>query len=104
MTAVELGESLKRFRKNYKLSQEEMAKDMGVSRTMYQAYEGGKSAPSIIFLTNLADAHNVSLDYLTGRKIPTTEIKETAVNAINENLTIEERVAKLEAAVAKFAG
>ena len=104
MTAIELGESLKRFRKNYKLSQEEMAKDMGVSRTMYQAYEGGKSAPSIVFLTNLADVHNVSLDYLIGRKTPTPEIKETVVNETNENLTIEERLAKLEAAVAKIAG
>lgn len=104
MTATELGESLKRFRKNYKLSQEEMAKDMGVSRTMYQAYEGGKSAPSIIFLINLADAHNVSLDYLTGRKKTKTETKEIAVNEPIANLSVEERLSKLEATVAKLAG
>lgn len=56
MTTSELGESLKKFRKNYKLSQKEMATNMGVNLTMYQAYEGGKSALSILVLVNLADS------------------------------------------------
>ncbi len=64
---MELSESLKRFRKRFNFSQEEVASKMKVSRPMYQAYEYGKSVPSITVLTNLADACGVSLDYLAGR-------------------------------------
>lgn len=96
MTVPELGESLKRFRKTFKLSQEDMAKYMGVSRTMYQAYEGGKSAPSIIILANLADTYNVSLDDLTGRKNSNFTKLPAAPDEVPENSTIQDILLRLE--------
>lgn len=111
MTGLELAESLKRFRKNNKMSQEEMAREMGVSRTMYQAYEGGKSAPSILVLVNFADSQKVSLDYLLGRasnplplnsKIEVQEEKDSD-EPVDEIESLKERLAKLEDTVAKLA-
>lgn len=100
MTALELGESLKKFRKNLNLSQDDMAKDMGVSRTMYQSYEWGKSAPSALILINLADTHNVSIDYLLGRgtALKPNDIQDVSINAMEGEAakTTEERLARLE--------
>ena len=102
MTTSEIGESLRRFRKNYNISQKKAAEDMGVSRTMYQAYERGDSAPSIVFLINLADVYNVSLDYLTGRNFESQNFSvKSDAPSINNSLTIEERITKLETAFAK---
>lgn len=67
MTTMSLGESLKRFRKTFKLSSKDTAATMGVSPQMYSTYESNKSAPSITLLINLANAYDVSLDYLAGR-------------------------------------
>lgn len=109
MTVLDLAESLKRFRKNFRLSQEEMAKEMGVSRTMYQAYEGGKSAPSILVLVNFADSKKVSLDYLLGRintpRPLKVEVQDTPIETepADDIKIIKERLAKLEEKVDKLA-
>lgn len=63
---MELYQSLKRFRENSRLTQDDMARKMKVSRTMYKAYERGQAIPSVKYLINLAVAENVSLDYLAG--------------------------------------
>ena len=67
MINMPLGEALKRFRKAFKLSSKDTALTMGVSPQMYSTYESNKSAPSITLLVNLANAYDVSLDYLAGR-------------------------------------
>ena len=60
-------ESLKRFRKEHHLTQKEIADAIGIQKNAYQAYEYGKSLPSIGIVAKLADAYDVSIDYLTGR-------------------------------------
>ena len=59
--------SLKRFRKEFKLNQREVAKAISIPYQSYQAYEYGKSVPSSEVINKLADAYNVSTDYLLGR-------------------------------------
>lgn len=59
--------SLKRFRKDFKLNQREVAKAISIPYQSYQAYEYGKSVPSSEVINKLADAYNVSADYLLGR-------------------------------------
>lgn len=62
-----LAESLRRFRNNFHLSQKQVANAGQVSWQSYQSYESGKASPSVKIIMNIADAYNVSADYLLGR-------------------------------------
>ena len=62
-----LAEALKRFRKQYKVTQKKAAEVSGVSERVYQSYEYGKVIPTVTVLIALADFYEVSLDYLVGR-------------------------------------
>ena len=59
-------ESLKRFRKEFRLSQKDVAEKLGTSQQSYQAYES-RSNSSVAIIVKLADAYNVTTDYLLGR-------------------------------------
>lgn len=59
-------------RKERKLRQEDMAKQLGIARTTYAMYEQGKREPDYNTLIKLATFFEVSIDYLLG----TTEIKQ----------------------------
>ena len=61
-----IAESLKRFRKTFRLSQKDVAMAIGTSQQSYQAYET-RSNPSVAVITKLADTYDVSTDYLLGR-------------------------------------
>lgn len=62
-----LPDALKRFRKQYKVTQKQAASVAGVAERVYQSYEYGKVVPTASVLIALADAFDVSLDYLVGR-------------------------------------
>ena len=59
-------EALKRFRAKYNLTQKQVAESAHIHTQAYQVYEYGRE-PSISVLAKLADAYNVSIDYLVGR-------------------------------------
>ena len=59
-------EALKRFRKEFILTQKQVADTAQIFPQAYQVYEYGRE-PAISILVKLADAYNVSLDYLVGR-------------------------------------
>jgi len=61
-----IAESLKRFRKTFKLNQKEVAEKLGVKQQSYQVYES-KTIPSATVILKLANAYDVSADYLLGR-------------------------------------
>ena len=64
-----VGRILRCLRTEKKLSQKQTADLLGIAHQTYSGYETGKHEPSINQLMNLADMHNVSLDFLTGRNI-----------------------------------
>lgn len=64
---MELKDALRRFRKQYKITQVQAAKVAGVTESMYQFYEYGKSEPTVSVLISIADYFGISMDYLTGR-------------------------------------
>lgn len=64
---MELPDALKRFRKDYKVTQKQAALAAGIAERNYQEYEYGKIVPSANVLIALADYFDVSLDYLVGR-------------------------------------
>lgn len=59
-------ENLKTLRKSLKLTQEEFAKSIGISRTTYSNYEGGIREPTSEFWIAVATTYEVSIDYLMG--------------------------------------
>lgn len=54
-------------RKKAKLTQEDMAKQLGITRAAYTLYETDKTQPSLETATKIAEILRTSLDYLTGR-------------------------------------
>ena len=58
---------LSMLRKEKSLTQEQMAKILGVSRPSYTCYELGNSLPTVVTLCKIADFFEVNLDYLVGR-------------------------------------
>ena len=63
----QVGASLKRFRKVFKLNQRVISAKIGIPYQSYQAYEYAKSVPSAEVIAKIADAYGVSTDYLLGR-------------------------------------
>lgn len=59
-------DSLKKFRKDLKLTQKQVAEAIGIQTNAYQAYEYGKVKPSVDVVEKLAVAFKVSADYLLG--------------------------------------
>lgn len=62
-----VAEGLRRFRRERKLTQREVAVTLGMFPQEIQRYESGRVRPLIDFLIKVADAYNVSIDYLVGR-------------------------------------
>ena len=58
--------NLKKYRKDNKLTQDDLAKRLNVSRSAISYYEKGSVEPSIFFLINLANEMNCSIDNLFG--------------------------------------
>lgn len=65
---MSLSEKIKIRRIEYDLSQPELARRVGVSQAAIGYYEKGHKVPSVPTLIKIADALNVSLDWLVGRE------------------------------------
>jgi len=55
------------LRKKRKLTQQQVADELGLSRSTYTCYEVGNSMPTAAMLCAIGDLFEVSLDYLLGR-------------------------------------
>lgn len=64
---MSIGDRLKDARKANGLTQEQLSELAGVARENIGRYETGKSQPTVDVLIRLADALNVSTDYLLER-------------------------------------
>jgi transcriptional regulator with XRE-family HTH domain len=74
------GKRLLDTRKKKKISQDELAKKIGVHAPIIGRYEREEVKPSIEMATKIADALEISLDYLTG--ISDLELDKNIVNII----------------------
>ena len=64
MNNPSLGEKLLRLRKEMKMTQDDVAKILGMSRTSFSKYENGNSAPPLQVLRKIAAIYNVGLEYI----------------------------------------
>lgn len=60
---------LKEIRKQRGLTQAEVAKKIGVAQNTYSQYENGKREMDTATLCKIADALNVTVDYLIGHSV-----------------------------------
>lgn len=58
---------LRELRNNQKISQQELANHLKISKSSINMYERGEREPGLDMLETIADFFNVSIDYLTGR-------------------------------------
>ncbi len=61
---INLGEKIRRGRLELNLSQEKLAKSIGVSREMITQTEAGFKTPSVYVLKKIAQILGVTVDYL----------------------------------------
>lgn len=65
-TEVNIGERLRDLRKNNKFTQEDLADELGITRSAVNGWEMGLSLPSTQYLIKLSILFKVSVDYLLG--------------------------------------
>lgn len=70
-----LNERLKELRKQKKVTQQDVANYLGITRPAYTAYEKGSRNPDYDLLNKLARYFNVTTDYLLGTD--TTKTKDS---------------------------
>ncbi len=63
-----VGENLKQIRKDKKLYQETLAREIGTSHSLISEYEHGKKLVSLTYGYAICKKYNISLDYLYGKK------------------------------------
>lgn len=65
---LKLSERLYSLRKERKLTQDSVAKELGISMKSYCRYEKNEREPTASLLVAMAMLYHVSLDYLVGLK------------------------------------
>lgn len=83
------GERLLNTRKKRKMSQDELAKVIGVHAPVIGRYEREEVKPSIETAAKIAEALGVSLDYLTG--LSDLELDKSIVNTIIDIQKLESK-------------
>ncbi len=72
---MSVGANLKLIRKFKKMSQEEVASSLGLTRSTYSGYENGVAQPSIESLIAVSEFHNIPIDDLVKKDFSTfTEV------------------------------
>jgi transcriptional regulator with XRE-family HTH domain len=83
------GERLTQVRKRKNLSQADVGKKIGINGDAYGRYERNEVRPTIEMALKIAQALDVSLDYLTGNS--DLELDKNAVNRIQELSKLPEK-------------
>lgn len=84
-----LSEKLIALRKKKRLSQETIAKNLGISRVQYGRYENGSSEISIEYIKKIAKFYDVSIDYLL--EYSTSKLDVDFLKARIKELDIEQK-------------
>lgn len=71
---------LKELRKNYNMTQEELANRLGIVRTAITNYETGRTSPDPETLSIIANILNTTTDYLLGRTDINISVEELLHN------------------------
>ena len=84
-----LGEKIINERKNHKLSQEEFAEMVGVTRQTISNWELNETSPDLKQAQKLSDIFNISMDELIGRKNVLLEKVDKTESNSNDIIELE---------------
>jgi transcriptional regulator with XRE-family HTH domain len=79
-----IGENLKLLRKIRKISQEELATELNLTRSSYSGYENGVAEPNLENLIRFSEYFNISLDKLV--KVDLNKLSENEWEKINRGI------------------
>src|SRR4030042_3533912 len=82
MQKMKIGERITQARKQLKWAQADLGHKVGVSREIIGRYERGEVSPSIDVAIKIAEAMDVSLDYLAGGNV--AHFDNRTIKLINE--------------------
>lgn len=93
---MEIGSKLKNARNNSRLTQEQVAEILGVSRQTISNWENDKSYPDIISVIKMSDIYSVSLDHLLkeeeSMKQTYQEFLEESTNTVKAKRRLEKTI------------
>lgn len=90
---MEIGKNLKLLRNRRKKSQEEVATELGLTRSSYSGYENNVAQPNLESLILFSDYYKVSIDDLVRRDF--SSCSETEWSAIDKGLNVDIKGQKL---------
>ncbi len=89
---IKIGEKICELRNKRDLTQQALAKHMGVTRSSVNAWEMGISIPSVEKIIDLAEFFHVSVDYLLGvdstLKVDISKLNETERKYVHNLISI----------------
>lgn len=92
---VDFGNALKTLRLKENMTQAQLARKLGLTRSVISAYETGLRLPSYDILIHIAKIYNVSTDYLLGlehkQKIDLSGLSQDEVNALLNLINVMKR-------------
>lgn len=88
---MDIGSRIMMLRKDRKWSQSDLAKAVGVSREIISKYEKNDVVPSVEVAKKIANAFEVSLDYLVGEGMNSSFDKKTLQRIQDLELLEEEK-------------
>lgn len=93
---IKISENIRKFRKERRLTQEQLAEVLGVTTGAVHKWESGMSIPDIGLIMEMADFFNTSVDVLLGYKMKDNTIKST-IERMEEMCRNSDREALTEA-------
>ncbi len=86
MNICDFGIVLKQLRKSHNLTQEELGKQIGLSKAVVSKYENGMGYPTFDVLIEIAQYFSVTTDYLLGvskgKTIDVSSLTETQIDTV----------------------
>lgn len=82
----QFSENLKKIRKDHKLSQEQLADELGVSRQAISKWESAAAYPEMDKIIALCDKFNINIDDLLHKDIKEIKREEESKNKINKSI------------------
>ena len=93
---MKLGERIYNLRNLYKMSQEDLAQKLNVSRQSISKWENNTSVPELEKLIQLSELFQMTLDELVkGESVKDTEKQSTSVLEGMDSITIKRKVERI---------
>jgi transcriptional regulator with XRE-family HTH domain len=103
---LNLGDNIKKYRKEMKLTQEELAQAFGITVGAVSKWESGNTVPDILTLIELADFFNISVDVLLGYSISAKSIDDIIdrMHVLLKDNLHEEAISEADKALVRYPG